>query len=938
MLIDTEGLLSVEKSDDEYDRRLILFCLAVSHLVIVNVAGEVTATLMKMLILCTDSLQKLGVNKVHRPTVHVVLNQKANPDAEMNRAAINKIKEELKKVNLDREIELNDNTFHTLPSAFKKERFSDDQTPATLLRTDPDFIENVQRLCARFVSTATKSLEQTREQFSDPLRWIQFAATVLDILRKFPDMTYFNDIREREQDDLMREWIRKILENTFTSKLRQELVGEAVEQNVKEIKTIFELKFQELCEKLSIELKNQLKLTGAVENVRKRSETFLNAQISSLLRAWIESAIMKNERHRLEDLVIKGETQFHDLIQKTIEKSGRLTEAQAGKVFDEMWNTSYPHIASTFEHDKQVQSALQFVYRNYHIFEKSNLPDIKILLPLLRYIPRSTEATPASPRAIIDKSALEQSDMQVVQTIQKVCIQDMSSHTPIQELPFRHDGTAEYTRKTIEEFKYLYVPTLIREYDKNYKDRKADIWSREFHLNLRRFILAKDSAPASHGEQPGIWKQLLHVGRSFDRLIDITLSVIILKENCGRRSVDIDLVQQLVGMILAHINEINNELDIFKLAASKHYQAMMHTCTVLLLTKFHYDEQWRFFDEVLSKVREKTSGWRAYFIAMVTQDPTADPRFAADIVKALLESVVRAFLTKAKEAIEKQVELDTKSLDRLSLLTELDIKGATMHDDELYAYVKNPLGALNNRFEERWKSTKTAIELAIEQLKQEHKTIIIQFFQTLQIIQQVLQQNKADKPTFISELFTTHGGLADVNILNKGRCVSLLLYAYFSRQNPIPRQFRVFNCDYSLSPIGTQMIERFPPPSEKVTAIMSTMADKFNSTSILNLVIFINTCFDQKTTTENNFEDQSKTVVSDLTNLANRLKQIFIDKQCRTPCPFCNRICDVDHTIDKRTAGGTGENLHRCQIGHQYRAFALVKYEKKNEKTGLHEA
>ncbi|CAF3909255.1 unnamed protein product, partial [Rotaria sp. Silwood1] len=664
MLIDTEGLLGVEKNDEEYDRRLILFCLAVSHLVIVNVAGEVNATLMKMLILCTDSLQKLGVNKVHRPPVHVVLNQKVNPDVEMNKAAINRIKEELEKVKLDKEVELNDKTFHTLPSAFKKERFSDDQTKATLLRTDPDFIENVQRLCEQFVSTAAKNLEQAREQFSDPLRWVKFAATVLEILRKFPDMTYFNDIREREQDDLMREWIRKILEKTFTACLRQELLSEAKGQSVRETKRIFELKFQKLREDLNIELKNQLKLIAATENVRKRSESFLNAQIDSLLRAWIESAIMNNERHQLEDLVRKGETQFHELIQQTIEairknerheleklvpnantqflnqiqatitNNGRLSEQQAGDIFDKIWNNTYPRVASEFNHDKQIQSALQFVYRNYHIFEKSNLPDIKVLLPLLSCIPRSAEVTPATPRAIADKIAQKQNDMQILQKIQKLCIENMSSHTPIQELPFKYDTTAEYTRRTIDEFKYFYVPTLIKEYDQYHHDITADIWSHEFHLHLRRFILKMDAAPASSNAQPGIWKKLLHVKKSFDKLLKIILSVVILDETDARcRPVDIDLVQQLVGMILGHINEINNELDIFKLAASKHYVGAIHTYTVLVLTKFYYDEQWRFFDDVLSKVREKKPGWRAYFIAMVTQDQKADPRFAEDLVK-----------------------------------------------------------------------------------------------------------------------------------------------------------------------------------------------------------------------------------------------------------------------------------------------------------------
>jgi hypothetical protein len=37
LLLDTEGLQSVEKGDPNYDRKITLFCLCVSHLVIINV-------------------------------------------------------------------------------------------------------------------------------------------------------------------------------------------------------------------------------------------------------------------------------------------------------------------------------------------------------------------------------------------------------------------------------------------------------------------------------------------------------------------------------------------------------------------------------------------------------------------------------------------------------------------------------------------------------------------------------------------------------------------------------------------------------------------------------------------------------------------------------------------------------------------------------------
>ena len=156
MLIDTEGLLSIEKADKEYDRRLVLFCLAVSHLVIVNMLGDINETLKDMLTLCTDSLKELGVGKVPQPTVHFVLNQKADPNIKNHLEAINKIISDLKDQNLSETIDIGTKTFHTLPSAFKRERLSNDTSGPCLLRTEPDFIELTQKL----VSKITRSAKQ----------------------------------------------------------------------------------------------------------------------------------------------------------------------------------------------------------------------------------------------------------------------------------------------------------------------------------------------------------------------------------------------------------------------------------------------------------------------------------------------------------------------------------------------------------------------------------------------------------------------------------------------------------------------------------------------------------------------------------------------------------------------------------------------------------
>ena len=49
LVLDTEGLQSAEKDDEEFDRKITLFCLAVSHLVIINVKGDMHNSMERLL-------------------------------------------------------------------------------------------------------------------------------------------------------------------------------------------------------------------------------------------------------------------------------------------------------------------------------------------------------------------------------------------------------------------------------------------------------------------------------------------------------------------------------------------------------------------------------------------------------------------------------------------------------------------------------------------------------------------------------------------------------------------------------------------------------------------------------------------------------------------------------------------------------------------------
>lgn len=59
-IIDSEGLMSTEKNDREFDRKIVCFALSVSHVVLINVRGDMHIHMQDLLEICTVSLHNLN--------------------------------------------------------------------------------------------------------------------------------------------------------------------------------------------------------------------------------------------------------------------------------------------------------------------------------------------------------------------------------------------------------------------------------------------------------------------------------------------------------------------------------------------------------------------------------------------------------------------------------------------------------------------------------------------------------------------------------------------------------------------------------------------------------------------------------------------------------------------------------------------------------------
>ena len=49
LILDSEGIFSIERNDPMYDRRLAIFCMAVSNVLLINIKGELNVEIEKVL-------------------------------------------------------------------------------------------------------------------------------------------------------------------------------------------------------------------------------------------------------------------------------------------------------------------------------------------------------------------------------------------------------------------------------------------------------------------------------------------------------------------------------------------------------------------------------------------------------------------------------------------------------------------------------------------------------------------------------------------------------------------------------------------------------------------------------------------------------------------------------------------------------------------------
>ncbi|CAF1201967.1 unnamed protein product [Rotaria sordida] len=904
LVIDTEGLLSIQKHDEQYDKRLILFCLAVSHLVIVNVEIEINEAVRKFFVLCTQALKYLGETRVTQPTVHFILNKRPNPDEEYCKTLLECVRTTLKDNKLDNEINLQPDNFHVLSTAFNRNPFKILNGKCAAFSTDITFVTNVQKLCKFLIDTSSDIIRQTGDGFCIPTSWIAFANRILRTIKKHPDLTHFQDVFERDQYNKIRDDIRRDFDQYLSPTVARYLMDKEKQNSTDNIKDSFKIEYERILKTLEDRLREHCGQCQASENIQERSSQFMQVQLISIFRSWEVSARMASRRYKIDQIVNDIENKLRTKAISVTHKNYLMDKQSATEMFDEELKDIFVQIKDKFKSEMVWKQSIDMVSHLCDVLDKDVLPtgnNILVYLPFLK---------------TLDDGSLDQS-ISMDDCLSKIRAKFISESSNLDPLTSHLINMSSLiSRNEIKQpHKFLNNDELSRIYFVIYPDGKETRESVRKGARQLYSQLFNDN-----------WMTIVQISKCFEVLL-ADIKEILTSTNNDEPWTEITLVQKILGTVNKVIQDFNNELNIFNFCLSKQFRSTLYICTVISTALYYYNRQKTHFLHVIRCASENKSKLIKRFLPWVVLIENDDENVATNRINELSQVLCQLFQPQIKEIIEKHVNNEmTKTLNRCSIIKELDDEVYHATDDWLKRYVLYPIKLIIKRFNEKWTKVKAEVDEKLNMIVNLVSMRLRDIFELIKTVNTISQELGAHSLSFVDSLFKLKDEQRTDHANDKQFCMSKLFYLYLVGED-IPSEISTRNGSiYTVDSKWRTIIDHFPKPSAKIKQVFCLLQNAFEMSTISYLGFFLDKILSRQNETELIVSNQLTSFIRNTyliieEQLSNRMRG------CQARCPCCKRICDVDHHLNITSPIGQEENRHCCKFGHQIRGMGGIRYE-----------
>jgi GTPase SAR1 family protein len=248
VVLDTEGLMSIERSDPEFDKKMMLFTMAMSHTVIINVKGQINANMSNILGIAVFALDKFKFQKV-KPKLLLVLRDMSMTNKEEHKDLVLGIREMLDIVCKEANVLLKDviefdgeESFFLMPPAFKddedKDQYAGLESRSIAIKRPMSemFIGQAMGLRKKILDVAEERERQANKIPEDLRKWIEKAAKTWSSIQDCSDLFDIDRVSELRLRSEIQE-THKRLTDEFEEKWEEEFNKRILVDYMKELKT-----------------------------------------------------------------------------------------------------------------------------------------------------------------------------------------------------------------------------------------------------------------------------------------------------------------------------------------------------------------------------------------------------------------------------------------------------------------------------------------------------------------------------------------------------------------------------------------------------------------------------------------------------------------------------------------------------------------------------
>ncbi|KAL4487946.1 hypothetical protein ABPG72_022806 [Tetrahymena utriculariae] len=260
LVMDTEGLLSIEKADESYDKRLTLLSMACAKKVIVNVNGEINIAMKKILSVALFAGNKLK-ELSHKPELIFCLRNMVDTDQSKMTEALVAIEKELNEVAKINKVQLSQcldfkgkDSLVLMRSAFNIETAYSQQDDKTLLyekiTTDQQFMYALETLKQKIFIDAEFNAKKSLND------WLNGCSSCWEAIQQNFDIFMIDSIKEIEDRNCLGQIIKQIKESP---------TYQPISQSLSDIRSKYEKLLSQQIQDMNINEKCRLELQKSYE-------------------------------------------------------------------------------------------------------------------------------------------------------------------------------------------------------------------------------------------------------------------------------------------------------------------------------------------------------------------------------------------------------------------------------------------------------------------------------------------------------------------------------------------------------------------------------------------------------------------------------------------------------------------------------------------------